>query len=462
MVCFPCLPIEATEPRRGKNSEEAVVVVDPYSSGRFYLYELKRRGYPIVVVRSSLDVGAYFKKVFDSHQEYFAAIIDFPNYASVDELQEALVSLPYTIVAVIAGSDVGVELADHLAEKMKMPNANGTELLLQRIDKASMQDQLRMCGIPAAEQIKSGQIQDLLLWARRWGKWPLVAKPSGGVGSEGIFFCKNEDDIVKAHGEIVGATNPKGVVNSAVALQEFLDGEEYIVDCISHEGRHICIAIWYQGKRRDLAWSPTSIMTTYNELLDPAGEIQNQLVNYTFQVLDAVGFKHGPSHNELMMTERGPILIEVNARMHGVQGPRVIELSTGTNKAEYACDIFVGDQKLFNSLYKAGPSRFLYQVKSQCFQLVLCCPRSGYYTRTLQDAIGALQLPSVVEVLSAKQVGDFQAASIDLPTSPGTVLMVHHSRAQLEADMRKIREAEEDLLDGIYSFSSIPENKTIV
>merc|ERR1719502_444562 len=441
--------------------EDAVVVVDPYSSGRFYLYELKKRGLPIVVVRSSLDVGAYFKKVFDSHKEYFAEIVDFPNYSSVEKLQEALARLPYKFVAVIAGSDVGVELADHLAEKMKMPTANGTDLLLERIDKASMQDQLRKCGIPAAEQIKSGDLQDLLLWARNWGKWPLVAKPSGGVGSEGIFFCKNEDDIVKAHKEIVGATNPKGVVNSAVALQEFLDGEEYIVDCISHEGKHICVAIWYQGKRRDLSWSPTSIMTTYNELLDPAGEVQNKLVNYTFQVLDAVGFKHGPSHNELMMTERGPILIEVNARMHGVQGPRVIELSTGTNKAEYACDVFVGGQKLFNSLYKAEPGRFLYPVRSQCFQLVLCCPRSGYYKKTLQETIDSLQLPSVVEVLSAKQIGDFQPASIDLPTSPGTVLMVHHSSAQLEADMRKIREAEEDLLEGIYSFSSIPENKTI-
>merc|ERR1712118_449555 len=158
--------------------------------------------------------------------------------------------------------------------------------------------------------------------------------------------------------------------------------------------------------------------------MEPSGDIQDQLVDYTFKMLDAVGFKHGPSHNEIMFTERGPILIEVNARMHGVQGPRVIELSTGTNKADYACDIFVGGQKLFNSLYKteSDPVRFLYPVKNRCFQLVLCCPRSGYYRKTLQETIGSLQLPSVVEVLSAKQVGDFQAASIDLPTPPGTVL----------------------------------------
>jgi len=324
--------------------------------------------------------------------------------------------------------------------------------LHQRIDKAAMQDQLRKCGVPAAAQTKSGDLQDLLIWAREWNKWPLVAKPSGGVGSEGIFFCRSESDIARAHEEIIGATNPKGIVNSAVALQEFLVGEEYIVDCISHDGKHICVAIWYQGKRRDLPWNSTSIITTYNKLLEPAGDVQDRLVDYTFQMLNAVGFKHGPSHNEIMMTERGPILIEINARMHGVQGPRVIELATGTNKAEYACDIFVGGQEKFNSLYMSPPGRFLYPVKKQCFQLVLCCPRSGHYQKTLHETIGSLMLPTVVEVLSSKEVGDFQHASIDLPTSPGTVLMVHESLEQLEADMKKIREAEEDEKDGIYRF----------
>merc|ERR1712048_194916 len=180
--------------------------------------------------------------------------------------------------------------------------------------------------------------------------------------------------IKKAHKEIIGVLNPKGVKNDAVALQEFLKGEEYIVDCISHKGKHICVAIWYQGKRRDLPWNPTSIITTYNELMQPKGKEQDALVDYTFKMLDAVGYKNGPSHNELMFTERGPVLIEINARMHGVQGPKVIELSTGTNKAEYACDVFVGDSEMFHKCYSnvdAAADRFLYPIKKQCSQFVL-------------------------------------------------------------------------------------------
>lgn len=441
--------------------KDAVVVVDPYSSGRFYLYELKKRGFPIICVRSSLEVSGFFKKVYDTHLEYFTEQLDFPTYDSdYDKFAKALKALPYSIVAVIAGSDAGVELAEHLSERMGMPTSNGTELLFQRIDKAAMQDQLRKCGVPAAVQIKSGKLDELLQWATARNKWPVVAKPAGGVGSEGIYFCKSLADIEKAHKEIVGAVNPKGIRNDAVALQEFLNGDEYIVDTISNNGKHICIAIWTQGKRRELPWNPTSIITTHNMLMEPSGVIQDALVDYTFKMLDAVGFKHGPSHNEIMLTERGPILIEINARMHGVQGPKVIELSTGTNKADYACDIFVGGSKKFNTLYKELPARFLYPVQKQCCQLVLCCSSKGFYTSSLKDRIIAMSLPSVIDVLTAKGIGDYQPQSIDLPTSPGTVLMVHESTKQLEEDMQKIRAAEADEIAGIYQLLARPRMKS--
>jgi biotin carboxylase len=407
---------------------------------------------PIICVRSTYDVGIFFKRVYDSHLEYFDEKLDFPEFGfDYAKLVEAIKELPYNIVAVLPGSDAGVELAEHVSEIMQMPTTNGTELLFQRIDKAAMQDQLRKCGVPAAEQIKSGKVEELVEWATKRNKWPVVAKPAGGVGSEGIYFCKSVDDIKKAHKEIIGVLNPKGVKNDAVALQEFLKGEEYIVDCISHKGKHICVATWYQGKRRDLPWNPTSIITTYNELLEPKGKEQDALVDYTFKMLDAVGFKNGISHNELMFTERGPILIEINARMHGVQAPGLVEMATGTNLADYACDIYVGECRKFKKLYKPPPAeRFLYPVQKQCFQLVLCCPFTGYYKESLKERILALDLPSCIEVLTAKGVGDFQPQSIDLPTSPGTILMVHESRKQLEEDMRKVRAAEMDSTDGIY------------
>lgn len=271
-----------------------------------------------------------------------------------------------------------------------------------------------------------------------------MAKPSGGCGSDGVFFCRSEDDLLFAHSEIVGKLNPKGGLNDTVALQEFLAGDEYIVDTVSKDGRHLCVAIWSQGKRKNLPWNPTGIITTENRLLQPAGELQDLLVDYVFKVLDAFDYRHGPCHTEVMFTSRGPVLIEVNCRMHGVQGPLAMELATGVNKATHSLDVFVGGGRSFEKLYIPGPSRYLYPVLKHSAQLVLCSPFKGRLMVSVKQAIQDLQLPSLVEVVCRLGKGDCVVQSTDLQTSPGTVLMVHESEDQLVHDIQRLREAEAD------------------
>merc|ERR1711998_793069 len=109
--------------------------------------------------------------------------------------------------------------------------------------------------------------------------------------------------------------------------------------------------------RRNLSWNPTGVITTENHLLPPSDQVEDELVNYVFSVLDAFDYKHGPCHTEVMLTARGPILIEVNCRMHGVQGPLAMELATGTNKADHSLDIFVDGAVNFAELYTSCSSR---------------------------------------------------------------------------------------------------------
>ena len=41
------------------------------------------------------------------------------------------------------------------------------------------------------------------------------------------------------------------------------------------------------------------------------------MVDYIFGVLDSLGIKSGCMHSEVKQESRGPVLIEVNCRMHG-------------------------------------------------------------------------------------------------------------------------------------------------
>jgi biotin carboxylase len=344
-----------------------------------------------------------------------------------------------------------------LSDALSLPTTNPLELIEARKDKAEMQEALRANGVPAAEQFKSGNLDELLVWARNRNQWPLVAKPVGGAGSDGIFFCQNEEDVKSAHAGIIGQWNPTGVVNNELALQEFLSGDEYIVDTVSYGGKHICVAIWVYTKVKGLPWNPHAIMAKQNMLLAPSGEKQDQLVDYVFKVLDAVGLNYGPCHTEVMFTARGPILVEVNARLHGLQGPKLIELCTGISKATYAADTIISDGRLFQELSKAAsPGRYLYPVIKQAVNLCLISPVEGFLQNSISKVIVDMGLPSVMEILPNVQQGGYLCQTIDLASLAGTVIMVHESMDQIKQDIQKIRDVEESLV--LYNVSTVPSN----
>jgi hypothetical protein len=434
----------------------AAVVVDPYSSGRYLLYELKSRNIPIICIRSSLKLGSFFLAAYDKHKDYFAETIDYDE--NFDHLLAALVAMPYEVRAVFPGCEPGVTLADLLANTLKLPTANSLELSKARKDKAEMQEQLRRCGVPACEQFLSGDMDELLAWAQKHGQWPLVAKPCCSSGSDGIFFCKSEDDIREAHATLIGTYTPNATLNAQIVLQEFLDGTEYIVDTVSHAGRHLCVACWVYSKRRGTPWNPHCIVSEGNRLLPGEGDLQDLLIDYVFRVLDAVGMKYGPCHTEVMMVKRGPILVEVNARLHGLQGPQLIGLATGTSQATYAVDVMLDDAKLFNSHYKPPPGRYVYPLNKECLQMVLINSTAGYLQRGIANAIYELKLPSVIKVLPAAQKGQWLSASCDLNTTAGCALLLHESAEQLDSDRARIRR-EEDC--GLYVTTPDPAAELI-
>lgn len=407
---------------------------------------------PIICVRSSLKLGAFFLKAYGTHKDYFAETVDYENLTQV---MARLKELPYDIVGVFPGCEPGVELADQIAEALKMPAANGTKLTNARKDKAAMQDRLRECGLSAAEQKLSSSLAELSAWAQARGQWPLVAKPVGSSGSDGIFFCSGLADLRAAHAEVVGTMNPNGQVNAEIVLQEFLAGTEYIIDTVSYAGQHICCAIWVYTKRKGTPWNPTCIVSEGNRLLPASGEIQDQLVSYVFSVLTAVGLKYGPCHTEVMLTPRGPFLVEVNARLHGLQGPHLIGLATGTSQQKYAVDAIVGGGRLITKQLEASrPGRWRYPLQRECLQMVLISPVEGYLMTSINQVIEEMRLPSVVEVLPSVQKGQYLRQSCDLNTAAGYVLLVHESGEQLEQDRKRLRAAEES--GTLYGVSKTP------
>jgi biotin carboxylase len=63
------------------------------------------------------------------------------------------------------------------------------------------------------------------------------------------------------------------------------------------------------------------------QVLDPRRH--GELAQLVFAALDAVGFDWGATHTELMLTDDGPRLVEINARLVGAKLPRLIDRARG-------------------------------------------------------------------------------------------------------------------------------------
>jgi hypothetical protein len=298
--------------------------------------------------------------------------------------------------------------------------------------------------------------------------YPVVVKPTGGSGGEGVFFCASEGDIANAHKELLGYTQSgNGCKVEQLALQEYLSGTEYIVDTCSLNGEHLCCAVWRYNKRKGVPWSPQAIVTQSQEIIASDDLVCETLISYVFQVLDAVGLVHGPCHTEVMLTPRGPILVEVNARMHGVQGPLMIEKATGIGLASYVADAAMdgwhGDGGLLKKNLEIGRTsthgRWMYPREKCAAITMLVSHAEGVLKTDVASQVSALNLPSLAEVFPSVKPGALLRQTVDLNTNAGYAVMLHSSAKQMEKDIAVIRAAEES--GNLYPVSKHESPKSI-
>lgn len=408
---------------------KAVVVVDPYSSGRYMVQELQQQQWPMIGIQSSQDLAGFWLAQYDP-----SLFIKSIKHETVEQTVAALSE--FDVAAVLPGSEPGVLLAEELQDRLGLIG-NGAATKEWRRDKYSMQERLRDVGVRAVHQLQSGDVEEMLAWRERWGRWPVIVKPAMSGGTDGVYWCHCDEDIRTAHGNECGKRNVNGVMNDQLLLQEYLDGPEYIVDCVSHEGRHVVSGIWVYKKNKDR--ETRGIAYEYAQMIESTGATQEQLIEYTFKVLDSLNLRYGASHSEIIVTADGPCLVETAARMHGAKGPKVIELGTGIGTHELVIDVFLNGARVFNDLHTKSAR---YTLKKYVFESVF---RNDHVEGILAKDIDIPEvrsLPSVRDIFPSIKRGEELKITRDLATAPGIIIQVHPRLETILNDLQTIRDLE--------------------
>merc|ERR1719253_2513395 len=393
-------------------SKEVVIVVDPYSTGCLIVQEIQSRGYKVIALWTK-----GFSEEMKKHVPLSCKTMSYHQQVTeggdIGETTRLLYKAAgaLRIVSCICGGEAGVDAADVISERL-MVRTNGAQgAFAYRRDKKVQQELIKAAGMRSIRQAAGKELSEVESFLRS-ERYPVVLKPTDSAGTDGVKLCHDYDEA-KEHFELlfeVEAVN--GGFNTEVLCQEFLRGKEYVIDTVSRDGEHKTMAVWVYDKRP----ANGAAFVYFGMIPLDTGSLEAKLlINYTNNVLDALGMKNGAGHAEVILTPTG-----------------------GYSQVEGCVDAYL-DKKAFHCLPKIPPS----PPKAFGQEVILVSYAEG-------DVIGTpgyddiKELESFVYLETGVAIGGRVEHTVDLLTSVGSVILLHEDEEVLKRDIATIREMEKN------------------
>ena len=258
-------------------------------------------------------------------------------------------------------------------------------------------------------------------------------KPEYSAGSEGVHFCKNKDDLIDAFEKVIGTTNFCGIVNTALVVQEYLPGPEYIVNTMSVNGEHFITDVWL-GIDEDEEKLSADL---YAVLVHPGEEYYDELASYVKQVLSCMGINTGPAHVEVRYSPKGPVLIEIGARIQGGMSRKAFSFATGIDPVELAIDCYIRPHEALKTLHKKRQLRYarLVYFSSEISGLIINKP----------DLSKMYDLESIQDILISMNSGDWLHKTDEIPGRQGYAYLANTNQQNLTRDYERFLILEKEL-----------------
>ncbi len=319
---------------------ENIIIVECMSTGINFIQDIVDRNYnPIVLDTKVIDneIG----RTYNHHKQEDLKLIteDYTLITEKDTYEETLEMVrELNPVLILPGSEKGVVLATRLANDLNLLS-NSYDNIEAMTLKDKMQERLKEKGLRSIKGQVVNSLEEAIDFYDSENLKKVVLKPSYSAGSSSVKICLSKEDMIKDIKELFDDYNCFGDENSEILVQEFIDGEEYIVNTVSSEGKHRVTLIWKYSKVKT---SDGSIIYDIMETVDELSLGEAEMVEYAYKVADAIGIEYGPVHGEYMVDENGPVLVEVNCRpCGGTLAPDFLDRISGQHETDSILDAYL-------------------------------------------------------------------------------------------------------------------------
>jgi biotin carboxylase len=401
-------------------------IVDAYGSGRLLPDALRRHGVEYIHVRSEFP-DAWMSYNPDDF------LVDIAHEGDIGKTATELRSLGVDFV--VAAADSGVLLADELSAVLRTPG-NGMRTPEARRNKFKMQFAVRQAGLAGPDSFVSSSVGEILSWIRDGARWPAVLKPLSSAGADNVILCHSTDEVRLGARKIMASSDRYGRRNEAVLSQQYLAGDEYCVNSVSRRGVHRIVDAWRYTKQT----ANGRPLYDYEDLISLDDPAMRRVAEFALRVLDILEIRNGAGHTEVMMTGKGPFLIECAARPAGGVMPGLVSRCIGTSQVDSLAYAIAFPDEFIST----PQSRYRSPVHLRCVNLISpgngTMPPPGRWEPIRR-------LGSFADLVLSSPEGSRLSRTVDLATCPGFLYLASEDAALIHEDYQRLRQLE---TSGLY------------
>ena len=164
--------------------------------------------------------------------------------------------------------------------------------------------------------------------------FPLIIKPIDAFSSRGVFRVNSFDEIKKYENITRSFSSSNEII-----IEEFIDGQEFSVESVTfNEETHVI-----QITEKIVTAFPNTVELGHIQPANVADSQKKDITDIICKAIAALGLNNCASHSEIKLSQDGPKIIEVGARLGGdFITSHLVPLSTGISIEAANIEIAMG------------------------------------------------------------------------------------------------------------------------
>lgn len=219
----------------------------------------------------------------------------------------------------------------YVANKLRLVG-NSEECIRLTQSKFAQRQALEKAGIPVPKYYLIENEDDL---DKVQCRYPIIVKPVDSGGSQGICKVESRGKLKEAYVYAISFSR-----TSKAIIEEFVDGREFSVEYISHQGKHYFLQI----TDKVTSGAPRFVEMQHHQPADIPASVWKRIQTMVEEALTALKIENSASHTEIKWNSNDELyIIETGARMGGDYiTSDLVRLSTGYDFVEGAIKLAVG------------------------------------------------------------------------------------------------------------------------